>query len=213
MREPLRVALAEAIAAEEAAGWAFLRRVPSTATGKAIDYLARVDPVERAAHAEAVIADAVALFSREAPAPSADHAAALGRVRAAMALRGPEREATIEPAAATEIRRHLETRLANRYGATTEPIDGAAFRHPGRWRDQAFELWIDYGGPGDQLRYGVGDPLEDRRRRRSRVAYETLLGVGAGHWDLVTPANLDASLDLLCTLVERVVELRRLVSW
>src|SRR5690242_12462593 len=65
MNAVLRTALSEAIAAEAASDWARLRRVPSTDTWKAIDHLAGMDGVARAAYNEAVIANAEALFSRD----------------------------------------------------------------------------------------------------------------------------------------------------
>lgn len=214
MHTPLGAALSEAIAAEEASDWVRLRRVPSTYTWTAIDYLAGLDAAGRAAYAGAVIANAEALLSHDGAAPPAHGAPALRRLRAAMVRRAdPRHSRVVDRLPVTEIRRIVQAQVTARYAATTEAIGGGAFRHAGEWRGQTFELRIEYGSGGDQLRYGVGDPLEDRRRRRSRVAYEMLVGVGSGHWDAVTAANLEPSIDLLCTLVERVVDLRRLAWW
>ena len=234
------------IMAEAASEWALTRRVPSTHTWKALDYMASLESDERQALLKAIERNALFFFE---PAPDASaHAAdwpAFRRYRDAMVqmadwkyanarmlrlilgdVRGKkpspqlaqtppevlERAAAIKPISAAQIRKVVKAAVGRRYGAKAETLGGGDWRYPGSWKGLPFELSIDYGGMSHQLRYAVAfeDPSTGLRARR--LAYEWLVGVGHGDWDFLTADNIEASVELLCDLVERLLGLPSLIG-
>ena len=118
-----------------------------------------------------------------------------------------ERAAAIEPTSSSEIRKKLKARLADSFGARGESLGAGNWKYAAAANGVKFEIGIDYGGRSDQLRYGVSFTALDGAMKAHDLVYERLVGVGLGKWDFVTATNLDASLDLLCELIRRLLEI------
>ncbi len=106
------------------------------------------------------------------------------------------------PAKAKEIRKELRQLLLNRYGAKAENLGGGEWEYSGTLNGKLIEINIDFGGKGDQLRYGIAYDGIGMKGFLPCANFEKLLGVGFGNWNMLTTSNLQTSLDLLCNLIE-----------
>lgn len=118
-----------------------------------------------------------------------------------------ERARGIQPTTASQIRRKVRWSFAERFGARQENQGGGEWRYHCAHEGRKFKVVIDYGGLGDQLRYGVEYEDSGSGIRAKGLSYERLIGLGFGQWDFVTATNLDGAVELLSRLVAKLVEL------
>lgn len=118
-----------------------------------------------------------------------------------------ERAQRIRPVTAGQIRTVLNPALKQRFSAQSENIGGGDWRYLGKHRGREVVIDIDFGGRGDQLRYGVTFQKQPTGIEATRITYEGLIGLGHGWWDFVTADNLDASVILLCDLIADLAEI------
>lgn len=118
-----------------------------------------------------------------------------------------EQAESIQPTTASQIRRKVRWSFAERFGCRPENLGGGEWRYHCAHEGRKFEVVIDYGGMQDQLRYGVEYEDSGSGIRAKGLSYERLIGLGFGQWDFVTAANLDGAVELLSSLVEKLVEL------
>ena len=117
-----------------------------------------------------------------------------------------ERARAIRPTSATEIRKAVKAAFQSKYGARPRKTDGGDWQYEGTHHGRRFVVSIDYGG-WYQLRYSVEYDDSRHALRPHRLTYEQVVGAGHGHWDALTADNLEASVGLLCELVDRLVEI------
>ncbi len=227
------------IDAEQASGWAFARRIPSTFTWKIVDYHWKLSEERRSSLFAAFVSIALPSIGPsgeplEAGYGDPEYRAMVdalpliggweyanvrglrswlvvrrsGRAAAASSM-PPEvvrRAEAIRPTSSREIRAAVAKVFRERFGARPENLGAGEWRYAGACGNRPFAVSIDYGG-WDQLRYEI--EYHDARTglQARRVSWERLVGAGLGHWDSLTADNLQASVELLGDLVERVVTL------
>ena len=112
----------------------------------------------------------------------------------------------IAPVTAGGLRNLVKTAVADRFGAKPENVGGGDWLYRGTCHGVAFLLSIDYGGR-DQFRYEVSYTEPATGIQAQRLNYERILGCGGTGWDFITADNAAASVDLMCTFVERLVRI------
>jgi hypothetical protein len=145
-------------------------------------------------------------------------------MRASLETDGPEgyfasmpaeliaRAAAIKPTNAKDIRKTVKRAFGERYRCNPINISGGVWKYTGEFASQPVTVRIDYGGQGDQLRYWVELHDAENGIQTKMLNYESLIGMGHGHWDFVTADNLDESVHLLCELIETIVKIPERLS-
>lgn len=113
----------------------------------------------------------------------------------------------IKPTNAREIRKAVEQALADRFRCNPINIGGGAWKYYGESDSRPVTVRIDYGGQEDQLRYWVELQDVESGIQTKTLSYETLVGMGHGHWDFITADNLEESVQLLCGLIEELASI------
>jgi hypothetical protein len=113
----------------------------------------------------------------------------------------------LRPIKAPEIRKVVKKALADQFAARAEKSVGGEWKYHGASEGQGFTVSIDYGGMGDQLRYGVLFEDEASGFRAHGLTYEGMLGLGLGRWDYLTADNVAECVDLLCGFIKDLVSI------
>ena len=116
----------------------------------------------------------------------------------------------LKPAKAPLLRKLIDKAFKEMFAEGKQKLPGGETGYTGVFENTNITVWIDFAARGLQLRYGVSIPDETKTVFVSRLAYEDLWGGGLG-WDYLTEENAEASIDLMCELVARVVRLRNAI--
>jgi hypothetical protein len=92
---------------------------------------------------------------------------------------------SIRPTKATEIRREIKNVFAQQFKAKAENRQGGNWLYSCEYQGRLFQVHIDYGGRGAQLRYHLSFDDISAGIRARQLSYEGLLGLGYGEWDFI----------------------------
>lgn len=107
------------------------------------------------------------------------------------------------------LRRLVKSAFAQLFAPTARDIDSETWFYEGVLGQSSLKVVIRYSGRmgRPQLAYQVQVQCKERALMAPDLCFESVLGVGFGRWDYLTPDNAERSVDLLGELVEYVAKL------
>ncbi|HBA83366.1 MAG TPA: hypothetical protein DCZ95_04645 [Verrucomicrobia bacterium] len=108
---------------------------------------------------------------------------------------------------AKEMRKHLFPLLTHTFSTRPENFGGGNWRFSIQHNRSALWLHLDFGGMHSGFRWYLD--LRGTAFQHAQgfwIAYEGLMGMGQPHWDQISTQNLEASGNLLCSLVKKTLD-------
>jgi hypothetical protein len=117
--------------------------------------------------------------------------------------------AHLKPAKAPLTKKLFDRALKDLFATSKERVHGETV-YTGSIDGVNLKVSVDFNAMGLQLRYGVTIPDETKTIWFWHRTYEDLWGAGPG-WDYLTEENAEASVQLLCDQIAKLVRLRNTV--
>jgi len=215
---------------EERSGFARLSRVPDSSVMARLAYYRSLSDADRLAFADCCAHMAYASYGFLVNAPPIDHTkhpffsrwsganTIVGWTKSVPLLRAAVQQYKIDLKRgvksivtkelfeyASSIRSIKAPELRKRVRAALRPLGYEKLDKMGNYwcrKDgREFQVFVDYGGRGAQLRYVVARPEFKDVHPLSQFRFEQALGFGFGDWDFIVEENVDEAFALFADLV------------
>lgn len=113
------------------------------------------------------------------------------------------------PIKPTALRRRVNAALDKLFSPQVTDIGSETWRYEGKLEGSDLKLYIQYSGRKGrpQLSYNAEVRSLERVIAPPGLCFESVLGVGFGHWDYLTVENAERSVELLAELVAWIARL------
>lgn len=113
------------------------------------------------------------------------------------------------PVKIPSLRRRVESAFARLFSADARDMGSEMWSYEGQLEGSRVKVIIRYSGRmgRPQLTYQVDLMQKEWPWTARYLCFESVLGVGSGHWDYLTQTNAEHSVDLLCELAAYVARL------